>query len=339
MKKIIFMMFILICNQCYSFELGIGTHFSSYPGPPDKYLEVIKSYGFTSIRDDYTWNKIEETKGNFDPRGKIHKVDEALNQSSSFNLSTLVILDYGNKHYNSNYYPITRESLNAYNKYVEWTVKRFKGKVKYYEIWNEWTIGTGIKKDGKAPPSVDDYYNLVKLTSSTIRKEDPNAIILAGSINPLSNKPRFVGLSDEQWITALIKKGILEYIDGVSLHPYSYANDLEKLRTVKGNVEAIDSFHNKINLISGKDVPFYITEMGVPTHYGNGGVSLAEQSDFINQYSQEVINRKYIKGLWWYDLINDGGNILNKEDNFGFFYKNLSPKPVMLNFKINLSSE
>ncbi|HBV9505161.1 TPA: hypothetical protein MD974_005329, partial [Klebsiella pneumoniae] len=111
--------------------------------------------------------------------------------------------------------------------YVEWTARHLKGKVKYYEIWNEWTIGTGIKKDGKIPPSVDDYYNLVKLTSATIRKEDPNAIILAGSINPLSDKPRFIGVSDEQWITALIKKGMLEYIDGISLHPYSYANSSE----------------------------------------------------------------------------------------------------------------
>ncbi|PLM26481.1 hypothetical protein CWN41_27435 [Klebsiella quasipneumoniae] len=338
MKKMLIIL-IAVFNPCYSFELGIGTHFSSYPGQPDKYLQLIKSYGFTSIRDDYTWNKIEDVKDDFNSRGKIAKVDKAINQAASFNINTLVILDYGNKHYNSNYYPNTEESLNAYNRYVEWTARHLKGKVKYYEIWNEWTIGTGIKKDGKIPPSVDDYYNLVKLTSATIRKEDPNAIILAGSINPLSDKPRFIGVSDEQWITALIKKGMLEYIDGISLHPYSYANSSERLRTVKGNIDAIDSFHDRIKLISGKEIPFYITEMGVPTHYGHGGVSLDEQSDFINEYSREVMNRKYIKGLWWYDLINDGGNILNKEDNFGFFYENLSPKPVMQNFKKNLISK
>ncbi|MCP5672140.1 hypothetical protein NL286_27935, partial [Klebsiella pneumoniae] len=79
-----------------------GTHFSSYPGQPDKYLRLIKSYGFTSIRDDYTWNKIEDVKDDFNSRGKIAKVDKAINQAASFNINTLVVLDYGNKHYNSN---------------------------------------------------------------------------------------------------------------------------------------------------------------------------------------------------------------------------------------------
>ncbi|MCS5948678.1 hypothetical protein LNP05_22205 [Klebsiella pneumoniae subsp. pneumoniae] len=95
--------------------------------------------------------KLKTSRDDFNSRGKIAKVDKAINQAASFNINTLVVLDYGNKHYNSNYYPNTEESLNAYNRYVEWTARHLKGKVKYYEIWNEWTIGTGIKKRWENP--------------------------------------------------------------------------------------------------------------------------------------------------------------------------------------------
>ncbi|EMN5859946.1 hypothetical protein RJ495_000467 [Pluralibacter gergoviae] len=325
-------------NICFGFELGIGTHFSSYPGNPQTYLSLIKSYGFTSIRDDYSWNKIEMVKGEFDANGKIEKVDNAIRLAPKYNLNMLVILDYGNKSYNSNYYPNTADSLNAYVKYVQWTVKHLKGKVKYYEIWNEWNIGTGVNHKGKLPPTVDDYLRLVKQVSAVIRKEDPQALILAGSINPLTMKKRFTNISDEEWMYQLIDKGILKYIDGISLHPYSYANDSKVLRSPTGNLDGIDKFHNSILHKYGENVSFYITEMGIPTYNGLGGVTVNEQSSFIESYTKGVMKRSYIKGIWWYDLIDDGSNQLNKEDNFGLLFNNLNPKPTMLNLKKSLKN-
>lgn len=338
MKSIVLCLLLISSNICLGFELGIGTHFSSYPDNPHKYLSLIKSYGFTSIRDDYAWNKVERIKGKFDPNGKIKKVDKAINLAPNYNLNTLVILDYGNKNYNSNYYPNTTDSFSAYINYVQWTAKHLKGKVKYYEIWNEWNIGTGVNHRGKVPPTVDDYFRLVKQASAVIRKEDPQALILAGSINPLTTKKRFTNISDEEWMYQLINKGILKYIDGISLHPYSFANDSSILRSPTGNLEGIDKFHNSIIHKYGENVSFYITEMGVPTYNGVGGVTINEQSSFIENYTKGVMKRSYIKGIWWYDFIDDGNNPRNKEDNFGFLFNNLSPKPTILNLKNSLKS-
>jgi beta-glucosidase/6-phospho-beta-glucosidase/beta-galactosidase len=59
-------------------------------------------------------------------------------------------LDYGNKFYNDGGYPSTDKEILAFSRYASWTAQRFKGNVKYYEIWNEWTIGTGMVKFRKA---------------------------------------------------------------------------------------------------------------------------------------------------------------------------------------------
>jgi hypothetical protein len=37
-------------------------------------------------------------------------------------------------------------------------------------------------------------------------------------------------------------------------------------------------------------------------------------------------SKPYIKGLWWYDLIDDGINIDEPENNYGFFSTTNSPK-------------
>ncbi|MCP6014344.1 hypothetical protein NL362_27715, partial [Klebsiella pneumoniae] len=89
------------------------------------------------------------------------------------------------------------------------------------EIWNEWTIATGMVKYRNQVPSANVYYNLVKKTSEVIKRNDPNAIILAGSINPLDLRARYIDVNDWKWFEQLVNLGILNYIDGVSLHTYS----------------------------------------------------------------------------------------------------------------------
>lgn len=36
----------------------------------------------------------------------------------------------------------------------------------------------------------------------------------------------------------------------------------------------------------------------------------------------------YIKGVWWYDFINDGNNIKYREYNFGILNRDLSEKSI-----------
>lgn len=48
-----------ISANALAFEVGVHAHFRWYPNDPDKYLELIKRYGFTSYRADFPgagWN-------------------------------------------------------------------------------------------------------------------------------------------------------------------------------------------------------------------------------------------------------------------------------------------
>ncbi|HBT4610471.1 TPA: cellulase family glycosylhydrolase, partial [Klebsiella pneumoniae] len=101
----------------------------------------------------------------------------------------------------------------AFSKYAAWVANRFKDLNVIYEIWNEWPY---LEDERLGPPfskeSAIAYVELVKNASLAIHDAVPNAYIIAGSYNPLND--RFDGWSEE-----IIKAGIFNYINALSVHP------------------------------------------------------------------------------------------------------------------------
>ncbi|OJT47076.1 glycosyl hydrolase [Serratia plymuthica] len=309
-----------------AFEVGVNVHLRNYPKPTDNYLTLIKNYGFTSFRAGYLWGMVERTSGDFKVVGPLIKEDDAFQQGvSKYGLNSLLILAYGNAAYNVPDYPTTPEAIDGFANYAYWTAKRFKGKVKYYEVWNEWTVGTGLKKKTGVPPP-EIFVELVKKTSAAIKRADPDAIVMAGSLNPLGQR----GID---WFDKLMQLGILDYIDAISLHPYSYRNENMALRNPEDNLAGIDKFEDRVKAFSKRSIPLYITEMGVPTYNGPGGLSNAAAAQYIVKYTMLAKSRSYIKGIWWYDLIDDGDNPKINEHRFGLLNRQEKPKPAALAYE------
>ena len=73
------------------------------------------------------------------PSGFDNLVDQALQA----HLQPLLILDYGNRFYDSGDKPASPQALSAFARYAAFVVLHFKGKVHMYEMWNEWNTTTG----------------------------------------------------------------------------------------------------------------------------------------------------------------------------------------------------
>jgi hypothetical protein len=72
----------------------------------------------------------------------------------------------------------TEEEIERYLEFVQFNVRHFKGRVQYYELWNEPNNGNVPVQYIKVP----DYINLVKRVVPVIRQEDPEAKIVVGSV-------------------------------------------------------------------------------------------------------------------------------------------------------------
>ena len=84
--------------------------------------------------------------------------------------------------------------------------KRYAWKGILWEIWNE----PNLKHFWSPQPSVEDYCRFVEKTAERIRKADPSGLIVAGATSQIP-----LG-----WLEDCFKKGMLKWIDVLSVHPY-----------------------------------------------------------------------------------------------------------------------
>lgn len=314
--------FLFITTSANAFEIGIGTHLSQYKDAPESYVALAQKGGFTSIRDGVIWNAVNISHGEITGVSQAYsKLDNVLLGNKGISDNALLFLGYGNKSDTDNSYPKSPSEIDLFSIYAKAIAKRYKGKVKYYEIWNEWLMGTGVPLKNEIPgPAV--YIELVRKASTAIKSVDPDAIVMASSINPFTKR-------DVTWLNILIDHGLLNYVDGISIHPYTYKSKQLKLRDAVASLQMLDIFEQNLRNKVGHSVDLYITEMGIPTsRLVVGGTSSADAAINVIKYTTAVRTRDYIKGIWWYDLIDDGNSPFNSEHNFGFLMNNKKPKPA-----------
>jgi polysaccharide biosynthesis protein PslG len=299
--------------------VGVNIHFTV---GHERDLDLIAAAGFKFIRMDFVWASIERQKGVYD----WSAYDELTANLEKRGLRTVYILDYSNPLYEEQITspnPITHqpyrnpaspqhpESIAAFAHWAAAAARHFTGRRIIWEIWNEPNGHFWSPK-----PDAQQYSALALVTARAIREADKGATIVG---------PAAAGFP-WAFLETVLKSGVLEYFDGVTVHPYrSYARgpetaaaDYTRLR------EMIDRYapaakKGKIPVLSG--------EWGYATHLR--GVSLEAQAAFAAR--QQLAN--LLNGVplsIWYDWKNDGPDPKEAEHNFGVMTLDLKPKPAYL---------
>ncbi|WP_321798798.1 cellulase family glycosylhydrolase [Caballeronia sp. J97] len=292
--------------------VGVGIHRAADPGFQGRTLPMASNAGMRSIRMEVHWSDVEKSKGAYTFPASI---DQTVRLARELGLEPLMILDYGNPSYDDGRKPVSPEAVQGYARYAEALVRHFGDKIRYYEIWNEWDNGLG----GTEPGRVDDYAALVKAAYPAIKKIRPDSIVLVGGVTEK-------GLNNG-WYERLAQLGALRYADGLSVHPYGYHES--PVCAPEHAIGWLDSLESVLSARFDIRLPVYVTEVGWPTNQGKFGVTESMQAEMLRRFFALAADRPYIKGIWWYDLVDDANNPADKEANFGLLhFSDLSAKPA-----------
>ncbi|HFD3364215.1 TPA: cellulase family glycosylhydrolase [Klebsiella pneumoniae] len=309
MKFIHFISFFVLfsCSAFSSdkvFYYGVGGHPNNYAGQPVGYVNLVKSFNFNSVRFDYYWSNVERKPGVY--TSPTSKDIQVLIQAAKADIKPLIVLGYDNPLYFKGK-PVTNSDLEHFANYAAYVAMHFSSQDPIIEIWNEWSIDHQNLKSSRSAESAQKYVDLVKLVSEKVRKVNPKTIIIVGSFNPLIK-------DDLSWGKKIISLGVLNYIDGLSIHTYKFGPP--NIPDVSYNMAAIDSLHSFILQKYNINADMYITEVGLPTDSWTryDPVSVAK---YAKKYFSSASEIPYIRGVWWYDLMNGGDNFHNGEYNFG----------------------
>lgn len=316
-KGLLLLSSLFVANVCIAdpFIVGVATHSMNNLAQPLRSLELATAAGVTSVRDDAFWSTAEPTPNQL---RIIPQWRAWLTTASALDLSPMVILGYGTS-FNGNAKPRKPEVKIPYLNYVDYTTRQLGNPVKYYEVWNEWDI------EGPSDARLSsDYVALVKDAAPIIRKNNPQAKVLAGAVTSAGIKGGFVD--------RMLAAGVLKYADGLSLHPYVHCEGRDH-NTPESWINWLRDLDRRFSGKAGKPVPLYLTEMAWPSHEGNCGISAVRQSAYLARAYFLARTVPNIKGMWWYDLINDGTVRDDQEHNFGLLNIDLSPKPAYATLK------
>lgn len=292
------------------FIVGVATHSMNNTNQPLRSLDLASVAGVTSVRDDGFWSTAEPAPNQLQI---IPPWRAWLAKASALNQAPMVILGYGTS-FNGNAKPRAPEVKIPYLKYVDYLTRQLGNSVKYYEVWNEWDI------EGPTDPRLSrDYVAIVKEAAPIIRKNNPQAKVLAGAVTSAGIKGGFVD--------RLLTAGVMNYADGISLHPYVHCEGRDH-NTPESWINWMRDLDRRFTSLAHKPVPLYLTEMSWPSHDGSCGIDTMHQAAYLARAWFLARTVPSIKGIWWYDLINDGNKRDDQEHNFGLLNPDLSPKPA-----------
>lgn len=215
----------------------------------DNYKDYLSELGVGYARIQSGWAKTEQKKGKLDFKWLDPIVDGIIEEG----LKPWMCLCYGNPVYGSDkalgsVIFTNKETVDGWKRYVEATVKRYKGKVVAYEIWNEPNLRSGANT-----PKM--YADLAIMTAEIIRKIDPEAKIITFALAGTSYD-RVVKYVDAS-LAVIRDAGKLGLIDYVCFHAY-YSNPDESRGIITKLGEVVKSYSPNIKLIQG--------ESGCPAH-------------------------------------------------------------------------
>jgi hypothetical protein len=299
------------------FEFGVCIHLALGRSNANTVQRTMDGAGFTSFRDDVYWNRWEEKRGELhfpDAFLPIKQVADGLAQRGN---SPLLILDFGNTFYDNGGQITSPEGIEAFSRYAEFAVRTFGESVNRYEVWNEWNTGFGSRpKVTYGDPTA--YVNLLASTSAAVKRANPLATVVGGATAGI----------DLKWIRQFIAAGGLKHLDAFSVHSYTlyqYRNNPE------GAIFGLDKLRGILAAASPqREIPVYVTEMGWPTNKGKFGVAEQDAAKYLVRFMMLARSRPWLKGVWWYDLIDDGDSDTASEQRFGLVRRNIQPKPAYL---------
>jgi len=210
----------------------------------DNYKAYLGPLGAKSARIAGGWAKTEHKKGKYD----FTWIDSVVNDLRDQGMHTWFGLRYGNPIYNGGGgydlgagLPSSPEGLSAWDNYVRATVRHFRDRVFYWEIWNEPNGGAGRKDN--AP---EQYGDLFIRTAEIIRELQPESRIagLSTAGIPLGYIKSF--------LDHLQAHGKLGLIDEVSFHLKPVIPDA-KYAAVEKLQALVAMYSSRIVVIQGEN--------------------------------------------------------------------------------------
>ena len=301
-------------------NLGISSHFSFQTTHKLQDLELMQKAGFKMVRDGCLWSKVETVKEKYEIPQELWDFIETAEENG---LEPVIVLSQGNTIYtaDANDMPTTTTQIEAFAKFCSFVATQLKGRVKYYEVWNE--------PDQDSRYTMAQYVALLKEAHNAITVADTDAYVIGISAASILENVGVVTM----YIDRAMNAGAGESMDAISIHPYPYLAGSKTDNTTSTVYDECSTSYADIideteEAISGYDLDIWITETGYSTPLGN---DRALSEELQGAYLVRTLMLYKADGraskLFIYDMKDESFVETKRKEKFGILRADSTPKP------------
>ncbi|HKP51111.1 MAG TPA: O-antigen ligase family protein [Chloroflexia bacterium] len=210
------------------------------PTKIERTLQMVREGGFKWARQGFAWNDIEiSAKGNYtDTRNFVvvnawDKYDRIVDAYQRYGIEIIARLDSpplwaripGDDVQQFHKGPPAHNE--DYGDFVNAVASRYKGKIKYFQIWNEPNLWG---EWGGYSVNAEEYTALLKVAHDRIKEANPDAVIITAALAPTADNS-LKNLNDVLYLEWMYRAGAAPYFDILSTMLYGLGQSPEERRT------------------------------------------------------------------------------------------------------------
>lgn len=196
-------------------------------------LRLAQQAGFTWIRQEFPWRDIEMArKGDFWDykwnKSAWEKYDRIVALAQEYSLQIIARLDAPPdwSRQDNRLFQRPPDNYEDFGDFVHAIVSRYKGRVRYYQIWNEPNI---FPEWGYQPVNAAEYTRLLQIAYRRAKEADPDCVIIAAALAPtIAHEP--FNRSDILFLEEMYAAGARGYFDILSTMAYGLLSGPEDRR-------------------------------------------------------------------------------------------------------------
>lgn len=272
-------------------------------------LAAAKAAGATQVRMTISWAIVERNKGTYD----WSTIDPVLNNILNAGMTPMAVV-YDTPLWLSNttnpHTPPANATQDAqFGQFAAAVAQRYAGKITTFEIWNEQNITQFWPN-----PDPARYTAVLKAAYTAIKNVAPNDRVIVGGLAPdPTGIPGTIA-----YINGMYAAGAKGYFDEMTYHDY-----FQPWPVV---IDPLAAIHDVMvaNGDGGKQI--WITEAGAPTGTSSISETQQQQADTITTLLKQAQQYSYIGPIYFYEIMDNGTNLANPENNFGLITQAGVPK-------------
>jgi hypothetical protein len=333
--------------------LGINTFLQAEPDPDKvaQMLDMIAAAGFSFIRQPFFWYEIEPEPGVFwDTKWNVstwEKYDRIVELARQRDIEIIARLDKPPRWARAGQPNLDQcpdgppTHYEDYARFVEAVVTRYRGKIRYIQIWNE----PNLRNEwGCQPIDPAAFTRLLALAYQAAKRADPTVLVLMPGLAP-TDQTGPENLSDLLFLEGMYQAGAAPYFDIASamVYGYGYSPSDRRVEFARNNFSRVIQTREIMVRYGDHAKPLWVAEynwvafppdwQGLPSVWGRP-VTLEQQARYLYEgYLRAQREWPWIGVLcvwyfrWWLPP-DDPANAADPTRGFAIVEWDLTPRPA-----------